>query len=76
MNCPGDDKKWQPIETAPKDGTVILCRHETWSEDIRCRWTDGEWQPERLAYRLGPARHIADPSHWQPANSPPTPTDA
>lgn len=39
---------WQPIETAPKDGTrVMLWRgfisHGSWSEMIIAEWHDGEW---------------------------------
>ena len=41
-------KAWQPIETAPKDGTrVMLWRgfisHGEWSEMIIAEWHDGEW---------------------------------
>lgn len=41
-------KTWQPIETAPKDGTrVMLWRgfisHGEWSEMIIAEWHDGEW---------------------------------
>lgn len=66
MNYPGaGPMRWQPIASAPRDGTVILGRNEAWSEDIRCRYVDGEWQAERLAMRLGPAQHIPDPTLWQ-----------
>ena len=32
--------EWQPIETAPKDGTVIILARG-------CRVTAGHWEPER-----------------------------
>lgn len=32
---------WQPIETAPRDGTVFLA--ETWKGVCRCRWKVVDW---------------------------------
>jgi len=58
---------WQPIESAPKDGSEILLGHKDGSLAIgwwRARnpnqgWTDGD------SYAMG------WPTHWQPAPTPP-----
>lgn len=61
---------WQPIETAPRDGTEILifipdCDQAVASyqygddEDMAGWWGDGGF-------------HYADPTHWQPLPAPPS----
>jgi len=71
--------EWQPIDTAPKDGTVILvfllnfwtisCRITTaaWSSTESLRATgDGEWLVD------APAHHPPlTPTHWMPLPPPP-----
>ncbi len=64
-----DAEGWMPIETAPKDGTVILLGHEAavfdgWWYEAESAWVDGE-------------RNMYDdychynPTHWQPLPEPP-----
>lgn len=66
---------WQPIETAPKDGTLILCWQERRPNGVRAK-------PHHRAYV---ARHVAQwgwlcspsdlekqPTHWMPLPSPPS----
>lgn len=58
--------QWQPIETAPKDGTEILvCNHATldiWFYHV-ASWMDG------LEWWNGDAR--VNPTHWMPLPQPP-----
>jgi hypothetical protein len=63
----GDVHGWQPIETAPKDGTPILgfmpkyFRGKGGQSVIL--WLDMEWSD------MG--AHGCDPSHWMPLPRPP-----
>jgi hypothetical protein len=70
---------WQPIETAPKDGTVIiLWRGNPWNEVAMARWFEpwATWlradDPDPICetdemYGMG----SAIPTHWQPLPEPP-----
>jgi hypothetical protein len=65
--------KWQPIETAPKDGTVVLVWPPTWAEGVSCaKWEDEHYntKPRPFWYRID-ALSTADcrrkpPTHWAP----------
>lgn len=55
---------WQPIETAPRDGTPVLLYI---TPDVQCV---GEWSTIVGAFYHGETDRIA-PTHWQPLPEPP-----
>lgn len=72
--------QWQPIETAPKDGTKI----DLWGRNLLTfdkrgeRITDVDWGPvrdwmghERNDWRHGRGEDF-EPTHWVPIPSPPS----
>lgn len=67
--------KWQPIETAPKDGTNFLgfypstsCDEQDW--DMRRTWRGAfnEWENEAFATT---DENADGPTHWQTLPEPP-----
>jgi len=64
---------WQPIETAPKDGTEILAYDEM---VLRVSWQD-EWLSDDYAWHLGTCLMFGNsetkcsPTHWMPLPAPP-----
>lgn len=59
-----DKPGWQPIETAPKDGTHIIAWQAT--DGMRVSWFEGGmWQ--NFPWR---SRRI-NPTHWMPLPEPP-----
>lgn len=57
-----EEEKWQPIETAPKDGTQILA----WYPGLRSTPVQTWWLPGANRWHL-----TGNPTHWQPL--PPAP---
>lgn len=72
--------KWEPIETAPKDGTEIMVYYPTWNGDD-CVMLPAEWDKGREGMEEIEGTwfcviygHLGDgATHWQPL--PPTPTE-
>ena len=62
MNCP-----WQPIETAPKDGTAILTYRKPFM-------AVAEWMPEYNNWCVVDGCDIINVTHWMPL--PPSPRPA
>lgn len=66
---------WQPIETAPKDGTEVLIYDAAWCggpprREVS-RWT---WTINRKGERIGGDwSGVSAPTHWMPLPSPPDP---
>lgn len=68
---------WQPIETAPKDGTLLLLWERDGSKynaafgDVFC----GRWDDALLIDRVGhwiDGRFTRNPTHWLPLPPPPS----
>lgn len=68
--------KWKPIETAPKDRSVLLCCANT-TLPIYCgryRYGNlGEPQQDILAWRCDSSGRFANPTHWM--ELPPAPEE-
>lgn len=65
---------WQPIETAPRDGTTVLAGAQgrdghLW-HPLPLRFLDGRW---RADFAEGGWRSIdPQPTHWMPLPEPPS----
>ena len=61
--------KWQPIETAPKDGKRILAWQKTWYMVNTCHWSDNT----NCWIKAGVKLEHPDlwPTHWMPLPKPP-----
>lgn len=59
--------KWQPIETAPKDGTRFIAFRKGYSESMGIVWQGESMQPQAV---FGVT--FVGCTHWQPLPEPPT----
>lgn len=68
MNTTNTPMEWQPIETAPKDGTTIWCLDAIYGKPwhYECIWNAIEWY-----HGFGTAWPDAKPTHWMPLPPPP-----
>jgi hypothetical protein len=53
--------QWQPISTAPKDGSWIIGTSDTLGRPVLCRWNS--FHPTKGSWESG---HLAQPTHWIP----------
>ena len=68
--------EWQPIETAPKDGTVILACFDKWYHPMAVCWA--AYHPNakgKACWRTSAigGDKVEQLTHWMPLPSPPTP---
>jgi hypothetical protein len=57
---------WQPIETAPRTGAIMLCnRAKSRYRIVVGRWTD------RFGWQSEPGAWPCHPTHWMPLPEPP-----
>lgn len=65
-NPPPSKAVWMPIETAPKDGSMILGWYKGWHKPLVIWWYTGSrrWNT------------AMEPTHWTPIPDPPTKQDA
>ena len=59
---------WQPIETAPKDGTPVLLYRPMWS----IHYVIGRWNERLRQWRTDGGRMILDAEYWTALPAPPT----
>lgn len=52
--------KWQLIETAPRDGSIIKVRCGTWLP-FHAWWRDGSWQPIEYSGSSRPTLWLPSP---------------
>lgn len=78
-----DEAGWRPIETAPKDGTVIdvwlgdadvsdldfYCQSRTCKRSANWYWSNGKFRPF-TGWDL-PLTTFVEPTHWIPLPAPP-----
>jgi hypothetical protein len=65
-------KDWQPIESAPKDGTIVLIWIEARSWMLPAYWgRDNEINPPGWIGGHCRVMHIDQPTHWMPMPYPP-----
>lgn len=63
-------QRWQPIETAPKDGTWILVSHPAWTDG---KWEIAQWSQYSECWQTYDTglTGLMPPTHWMPLPSPP-----
>lgn len=70
---------WQPIETAPKDGTKVLLTNGSWVETARWANCDERFEGENWQWLLvdcedgyyNVTAEPNEPTHWMPLPEPP-----
>ena len=64
--------EWQPIETAPKDGTRILIGVWDLGPDVTsARWNGAFWDMSIQDEEFCGESDFAGPTHWMPLPDPP-----
>jgi len=63
--------EWQPINTVPRDASMVDLWSASWGRLTNCRWDEGKWWRARNGYE----EYEFDPTHWMPLPAPPKPLD-
>jgi hypothetical protein len=63
------ERQWQPIATAPKDGTWVLVMTTHWPHAEVSHWGNTFSSVETFAWTND--EYTCKPTHWQPLPSPP-----
>lgn len=79
MNRESTSREWQPIETAPKDGTVVLlwgpyCINVTAAAYSRGQWVCSADGAQAIESQSDFGTELATfevPTHWMPLPAPP-----
>lgn len=61
--------EWQPIETAPKDGTAVIVATDAGIH--RCIWHEDIWSVDDQKFGPYPLRRYCKATHWMPLPAPP-----
>ena len=61
---------WQPIETAPRDGTFVLIYDGEFV--YRAYWGELSKVDDTMAWLESDEYYISDVTHWHPLDPPPT----
>ena len=69
--------EWQPIETAPKDGTPILtyscgCSYQN-EAMLVVWWSDEKSERSGYGWEAYEVSHMIAPDYWMPLPNPPQP---
>ena len=66
--------EWQPIETAPREGVILLGYAPFWRMEGTRRVYEGRWNEEQQTFTSVNGFLIHDAAtHWMPLPSPPEP---
>ena len=65
------DMRWQPIETAPKDGTEVLMFCAFVDEMVTALWSYNNWSLVQCGVYADDSYLFSDPTHWMPLPAPP-----
>ena len=73
------NQTWQPIETAPKDGTPVLIWMKYGSQAVTAEWRGGRWRAVWDGWSViesesdfgTECREVEVPTHWMQLPAPP-----
>lgn len=68
--------EWQPIETAPKDGTPVLLYEPSEDPTVHvAEWGIGDWHLCDFDPGYDLVQRAVNPTHWMPLPEPPNHED-